>query len=213
MSPLDLRDADALAPSAQALARVRAQLAPELARPTRRWRREAALSTGALLGFTALLAGALAVGGQLTVVSPTRALSVALLAASLAAVGWLAVAPPRRWGRAAAVGSVAAVVAAVALRGAGQASASPQWLCTVSHLGADLLPIALALAALRTAAPTRARVLAAGCAAGLPGFILGELACGRGALHVLLFHLPAWGAALLLTAAIGPRLQPRSFAP
>ena len=45
------------------------------------------------------------------------------------------------------------------------------------------------------------------------GALLGELACGRGSAHVLLFHLPAWWLVAGAVVALARLQRPTSFAP
>lgn len=78
-------------------------------------------------------------------------------------------------------------------------SASPEWLCTVSHLGADVLPFFFALKVLRDFAPNPKRTILMGLGAGVVGAMLGEMVCQRGPLHLAIYHLSAWA---ILTAAV-----------
>ncbi len=88
-----------------------------------------------------------------------------------------------------------------------------EWFCALSHAGADLLPLGLALHLLRKSAPSLPRALLAGVAAGSCGAMVGEAGCGQSWQHVLVFHGGAWlliaGAALLLSRW----LKPVSYAP
>jgi len=113
-----------------------------------------------------------------------------------------------------ALGAAAAAMVAVTLaRGAGSPSDSPEWVCSVSHLGVGLVPLAFALAGLRQSAPSWGRALAAGLGAGTTGALLGELVCHRGMQHVLVYHLGAWLLLAVSCAVISRRLRRRSFAP
>ena len=215
MTPEELAQQTTPALNADALQRVRGALGAALAERPRRWRRQAALLAAGLAAFTVLLAGALGLAGNWAVnVGPARFLDLGLLLMAIALGGWAAIAPPTRMRSALALGSAAlTMVAVVALRGPGLTSALPQWVCTVSHLGVDLVPLAVVLWRMRVAAPSLWRAIAGGLAAGVPGAALGELACGQGARHVALFHLPAWLLVVALSWALSRRLRPASFAP
>ena len=215
MTPEELARQTMPALNADALQRVRGALGAALAEPPRRWRRDAAILAAGLAGFTVLLASALGLAGNWAVnVGPARFLDVGVLLAAIGLGGWAAIAPPTRMRSAMALGSAAlAMVAIVAMRGPGLSSPLPPWVCTVSHLGVDLAPLAVVLWRMRVAAPSMGRALAGGLAAGVPGAALGELACGQGALHVALFHLPAWLLVVALSWAVSRRLRPTSFAP
>jgi predicted lipid-binding transport protein (Tim44 family) len=173
------------------------------------------LLTALLAGFTVVLAGALGIAGSWAVnVGPARFFDVALLLLAIGCGSWAAIAPPSRRRATLSLGSAAlAMIATVALRGPGQPSSLPPWVCTVSHLGVDLAPLAFVLWRMRVAAPSVWRALAGGLAAGVPGAALGELACGQGARHVALFHLPAWLLVVALSWAASRKLRPTLFAP
>ncbi|MBS2031126.1 MAG: DUF1109 domain-containing protein [Deltaproteobacteria bacterium] len=215
MTPEELSRQTTPALNADALQRVRGALGAALAEPPRRWRRDAAILVAGLAGFTVLLAGALGLAGNWAVnVGPARFVDVGLLLMAVGFGGWAAIAPPTRARSALALASAAlAICAIVAMRGPGLTSPLPQWVCTVSHLGVDLVPLAVVLWRMRVAAPSVWRALAGGLAAGVPGAALGELACGQGARHVALFHLPAWLLVVTLSWAVSRRLRPASFAP
>jgi hypothetical protein len=80
-------------------------------------------------------------------------------------------------------------------------------------VGVAIVPGVLALIALRRSAFTLLRSVVAGLAVGAAGAFVGELVCEQGALHVLLFHLPAWAFSTAAVALVSSRLAPRSFAP
>jgi hypothetical protein len=101
----------------------------------------------------------------------------------------------------------------VLARGAGLPSATPEWVCSVSHVALGLLPLGFALWALRQCAWRWTRALAAGLGAGTAGALLGELACHRGGLHVLVHHVGAWLLIGAATVLISRRARPRTFAP
>jgi hypothetical protein len=98
-------------------------------------------------------------------------------------------------------------------RGAGVPSATPGWVCSLSHIGVGVLPLTVALWSLRQSAWSRPRALGAGLGAGTAGAFLGELACHQGARHALIHHLGAWWFVALVCVAISRRLRPRTFAP
>jgi hypothetical protein len=114
---------------------------------------------------------------------------------------------------AAAVLSASAAALLVLLRSASLASTSPGWVCTVSHVGVAVVPGVVMLFALRRSAFTVLRAVVAGLAVGATGAFVGELVCEQGALHVLLFHLPAWAFSTAVVTFVSSRLKPRSFAP
>jgi hypothetical protein len=55
--------------------------------------------------------------------------------------------------------------------------------------------------------------LALGVSAGTTGAMVGELGCGRDALHVLLFHVSAWLVMVAVGALLSLVIRPRSHAP
>jgi len=98
-------------------------------------------------------------------------------------------------------------------RGAGAPSSTPEWVCSASHLGIGLIPLAFALWGLRQSAWRWSRAIAAGLGAGTAGALLGELACHRGALHVLVHHVSAWIVVAAACVFFSRRARPRTFAP
>ncbi len=200
-----------------ALARSRAAALSELrAQPTSRswraqaWRVVAAFVGTGLVGAAAVLIAGLS--GWPRVLERTPLL-LGLLATG-AVGGFVALSPRGRLRRPLVlVGGPALMAALVLSRGSGAPSSTPEWVCSVSHVGIGLLPLAFALWGLRQAAWRWWRALAAGLGAGTAGALLGELACRRGALHVLRYHVGAWllvaGACVLLSRA----MRPRTFAP
>ncbi len=152
---------------------------------------------------------------QWAVVSVTaRTPTLVLLVAAQLFGAWAALAPAARRAQGLSILlSLAGAVAVVGLRGQGVPSALPPWICTISHLGVDLVPVAVALLALRRAAITPWRAWATALAVGAPGALVGELGCGQGATHVALYHLPAWGLALAVVVVGSRWLRPVSFAP
>jgi hypothetical protein len=101
----------------------------------------------------------------------------------------------------------------VLLRGEGHPSTTPEWVCTVSHLGLGAGPLGLMLAMLRKSALSAARTALAGLAVGATGAMLGELACEQSWVHVATFHLSAWLGLAVVAMLVARRLAPRSFAP
>lgn len=210
--------AERAALDADGLARVRARCRLELAAPRRgrTWRHEIGLLFGASAGL-ALAAGGvgLAVGAfDPSVVSPRLAALVALAAVGgLAAVA--ALKPGARLERWLTVlgAALAGVLLVWARLGTGAPSPLPQWVCSVSHLGAGLIPLAVAAHLLRRTAHSPLRALAAGLGAGTIGAILGELGCGQDAAHVVVHHLGAWAAVATVTLLVASRVRRSAFAP
>lgn len=135
----------------------------------------------------------------------------------VAAAGLLATvlaARPRasmRWLGGAAVLAAAALL--VTTRPLEAPATAPGWVCTASHLGLDLVPLGVVAWWLRRAAFGPWRAGLAGAAAGAAGAMLGELACAQSAVHVAVFHLPAWLASVALGFVLQRVVRPRSFAP
>ena len=187
----------------------------ELQRPPRSWRRDLAKLGTAWLGTGLAVVALLGVLGQWGVPHlTTRAETLAFLLVVQVLGVWAALAPSARRAQLASVlASLGSMVAIVALRGPGMPGLLPQWICTLSHVGVDLLPTIGALLALRRAAVTPLRTMAVGLAVGAPGALVGEVGCGQGALHVGVFHLAAWCLAFVVVVAVGRRLRPDSYAP
>lgn len=142
------------------------------------------------------------------------AVHIAALLLLQAAGAWAALAPGRALARGVTVLAAAAVMAELVIgRGAGLPSQTPPWVCTVSHVGFDLIPLVLVLRALRWMSPQPVRALVAGLVAGTVGALSGEVVCGQSARHVALFHLPAWLLVVLAALLLSRWLKPRSFAP
>jgi hypothetical protein len=199
------------------LSRARAAALAELRRApvATPWRREAARVAAAWAGVcvaaaVAAVAAGLADVGQVAARAPFLAALVAL-----ALLGGVAAVAPRA--RAAtwlvAVGAPLTMLAVAWSRGAGLPSATPEWVCSVSHVGLGLLPLAVGLWALGRGAWTWPRAVAAGLASGTAGAFLGELACHQGARHVIVHHAGAW-LAIAATCAVVSRLRsPHTVAP
>jgi uncharacterized membrane protein len=201
---------DALAASrAAALAELRAAPTPVPWR-AQAWRVVAGFAGTGLLGAIAALAASLSGWPRLLERAP---LLLGLLATA-ALAGFAALAPDGRRSRAAALAAGAAsMVALVVSRGAGAPSSTPEWVCSASHVGIGLVPLAFALWGLRQSAWRWSRALAAGLGAGTAGALLGELACHRGALHVLVHHVGAWIVVTTACVFLSRRARPRTFAP
>lgn len=209
-------DRDAGLPSAPAsLAAARAAARAELAaHPTPgNWRRDVAWLVAAT-SLLALVAAAVSIASSGWSGGPWRAATFPLVIVVQLAAAVTAIHPRMRGlRRAVPVLLVGAMASLVLLRGSGAPSPLPPWVCTVSHLALGAGPVAVGLVLLRRAAITWSRAIAAGVAAGGVGAALGELACGQSAEHVLLFHLPAWALAVLVTCLVSRRLQTLSHAP
>ncbi|MBK7860929.1 MAG: DUF1109 domain-containing protein [Archangiaceae bacterium] len=205
---------DVPAPRSDALERVRAAARAELraAPPIAPWPTQLARLSGVTLGL-ALLTGAvlLAVGSASVQQVLSHAATVALLATVSVVTALAAVKPsaPRSWALVCAAGAAAMLVA---LRPAG-VGYSPEWVCTVSHLGIGLVPLVFAVVQLRSSAFDTRRALLGGLSAGCIGAMLGEIACGRGPWHVAEYHLSAWALLGVVAVLVLRRLKPKSFAP
>ena len=203
------------------LAKARAAALAELraAPPAVSWRRLAARLVAAEVAFSLVAIAATLAGGLARPADVVgHLLTVAPLLAVCAAGAVAAIAP--RLGRPGVAWRVAVLAAAPAVmallvfaRGPGVPSATPGWVCSVSHLGVGLAPLVFVLVALRQSAPSWTRAGAAGLGAGTTGALLGELVCRRGAQHVLVYHLGAWVLLALACVALSRWLKPRTFAP
>ena len=200
-----------------ARARALAAAREELARMprTRPWRHEALRMFAVPVGLSLAVLGVMALVGATSLdLVLARAPGLLLLWATAGVCAWAALAPRGRGlALAASLLALGAAVTLVASRGAGAGSSSPEWLCTVSHVGVALVPGVVALLALRSAAFKPRRALLAGLSVGTAGAFVGELACEQGATHVLRYHLSAWALAALATLVVSRLLPPRSFAP
>jgi hypothetical protein len=181
----------------------------------RSWRGDAALvlasAWGVALAITAVLA-ALGQTGPELLERHAGALAWVLVCGGVAAVA--ALGPIRRSTRFVAVlAAIAAPVVLVLLRvrAGGETSRLPQWVCTVSHLGVGIVPLVVGLSVLRRAAPSPARAVLCGLAAGTAGALVGEVACAQSWEHVALFHVSAWAALAVICARVSQRLQRSSL--
>ena len=203
--------------SDDALARARAAALAELRRApvATPWRRQAAAVVATWAGIS-VLAGAAALltalAGAADVVARAPLL-VALLGVSTLG-GVAALAPRGRIWTWVTVATASLTMAALVLsRGTGAASATSEWVCSLSHVGVGLLPLAVALWSLRQSAWAWRRALGTGLGAGTAGAFLGELACHKGAAHVLAHHVGAWLFVTLACVVISRVLRPRTYAP
>lgn len=105
------------------------------------------------------------------------------------------------------------VLAALATRGTQGALTDSGLVCSVSHVAAGLLPMALVLRALRESAFDWKRTLTAGLALGVSAPLWGELVCERDLQHVLVHHLGALLLLALLVFFVSRRQERRSYAP
>lgn len=202
-----------------ALDRARAAMARELAlkQPVRRWRTEVRRVLLAIWGLALLVAG----GGLLAgVSSPKVLLARAPLMLALAVVSGLSVVgalSPRASVMDRLLGGAATLLSAAwlvfARAGTAAVAGFPEWVCTVSHLGAGLLPLGFAWAALRNTAPDPLRTVLVGLGVGATGALIGELACEQGMAHVATYHLGAWGAITVLALLLSRFVPRKAFAP
>lgn len=203
--------------AADAQARIFAALHRELpAAPSKhRWKFELLAVVAASLLLTTAMAVALLSSGNASpevVASRAGVLSMCGLLCAFAAVAAIAPRARRLQGASLAAFGAAAVVLVLVRRQSGEGS-SPEWLCTLTHLGVGAVPLAIGLWALRRAAMSPFAALALGVSAGTTGAMVGELACGRDATHVLLFHLSAWAGLIAAGALLTRVLRARSHAP
>jgi hypothetical protein len=195
---------------------VRAALQAELKQPPGpTWKKSLLLAVGACWGLMAAFAGVLlAVGAAEPAVLRAHLVALAGLPLLTLLSAWLALAPlPRRAPLLGAAAGALGVALLAVVRGDGLPGTAPEWVCTATHLGAGVLPLFVMLAALKRAAPNPMRALSAGLAVGTTGALIGELACGRGWLHVLEYHVSAWVVIAAVCVLIARRQKPISYAP
>lgn len=198
----------------RALAASRAELA--LKRPVRGWRSQAVGVFATSAGLALAVAGVLLALGRTTGATLMgRAPMLAMLLSTSAVCSWGALSPrgrPLRWVGVgmALVSSVLLVLTRAAPRGP---PTLPEWVCTASHVALALVPLVVALVALRSAAFDPLRAVVAGMSVGTVGAFVGELACEQGPGHVAIYHLTAWALMTLATWALSKRLKPRTYAP
>jgi hypothetical protein len=184
--------------------------------PRPSWRRSVTLLVALSIGLAVVIAIAGVVAG---VFAPslllTRLASLTLLTGAGVFAAVTAVRPGTTWTQrwASVLGILVAVVAVLAVRGVSIESVTPAWACTAGHFGAELIPGVAAIFVLRAFDPGRLRGALVGGAVGITGLFLGELACQRDMMHVLLFHLPVMVAMVVVVPWLATRLGRRSFAP
>jgi Negative regulator of sigma F len=204
-------------PSLAALSAARAAMQAELSRPRTSWKTQALRLVGATLGLGVLIGvGALGSGAAEPSTLVARWVSLAMLAMVGPLLAFSAARPGSRWLRRGAwVGAIFGAVTLVVTRPAEvlSMSTSPEWVCTLSHLGVALPAIGVALMLLRGMAFNAGRAVAAGLAVGTTGALLGELMCGRNAAHIAVFHLASWALAAVAVVALSFASKRSSFAP
>ncbi|MEW6432312.1 MAG: DUF1109 domain-containing protein [Myxococcota bacterium] len=204
-------------PRADALAAARAAMLAEAAKPRGAgWRARMLLVLALTVGVFAVVA---VVGSLTGFVSPAvlaarwvTALPVALAGTLTVVAAWT---PGKRALRLGAVFLAGGAMLALVLGRAASSytSATPEWVCTASHIAAAIPAGAVGLLGLRGMAPNRLRAVLAGLGIGTVGALLGELLCERGPMHVGLYHLSAWAVVAAAIVVVASRLTPRSFAP
>lgn len=180
-----------------------------------RWKLEVAGIIGSVLFLTAAIGTALLANGsaELPVIA-TRVGLFAMCGLVCAFAAAAAVAPGARRAQAfAIVAFVAAALTLVMVRREVGTSTAPEWSCTLTHLFVGVVPLAVGLFALRRANLRLLAGVSLGVSAGTTGAMVGELACGRDATHVLLFHVTAWVAVVAAGALLSRVVRPRSYAP
>ncbi|WP_163864640.1 DUF1109 domain-containing protein [Myxococcus eversor] len=198
----------------RALASARGELA--LREPVRRWRTQAGWMMASSGGLAVLVACVmLAVGALTPPAMLARVPLLLLLLVTSAVCAWGALSPRGRGLRRGAVGLAMACAATLVLaRGSpGTTPSLPAWVCTVSHLAVDAVPLVAALWMLRGAAFQPLRALCAGLSVGTTGAFVGELACEQDWRHVAGYHLFAWAFICGVALVMSRSLKPRSYAP
>ncbi|NMO14765.1 DUF1109 domain-containing protein [Pyxidicoccus fallax] len=196
------------------LAAARGELA--LRRPVRHWRTQAVWLMAASGGLALVVALVmLAVGAVSGATLLGRAHLLVLLLGTSAICAWGALSPRgrglRRFGVVLAMTCAAVLVLA---RGTPHSTPTlPGWVCTASHVAVGLVPLVVAVLALRAAVFDPLRALVAGLAVGTTGAFLGELACAQDWRHVAGHHLLAWSIVAAASLVISKSLKPRSYAP
>ncbi|MCP3137937.1 DUF1109 domain-containing protein [Pyxidicoccus xibeiensis] len=200
--------------AARVLAAARGELA--LRRPVRPWRTQALWLIAASGGMVLLIAAVMLATGAVTGTALLgRAHLLALLLGTGAVCAWGALSPRGRWLQRGGVAlSMLTATVLVLARGTPQSTPTlPGWVCTAGHVAVALVPLVVALVALRSAVFEPLRSLAAGLAVGTTGALLGELACEQDWRHVAGYHLFAWGTVVIVSVVISRSLKPRSYAP
>jgi hypothetical protein len=198
----------------RALAGARAELA--LQRPVRRWRAQVAWVFTTPVVLVLAIAGVLLIAGQASLpMLLGRWPLFALLWSTAGVCAWGALSPRGRHARRVgiALSALSAAVLVLSRATPHEASHLSGWVCTASHAGVALLPMAVALLTLRSAAFHPLRALNAGLAVGTAGALVGELACTQDWRHVAGYHLSAWALVAAVSLVLSRFLKPRSFAP
>ena len=202
----------------QALERALAAARAELAQPSpsRSWQRLWGMSFAVCAGLGVAIAAA---GWGLKLFPATNwerhGLAFGALVLCQGACLWSAFTPQRTRWRWAGPGMALVGLAAMLWAHAAVPDSAQEvgWHCTATHLLVDAVPLALALAILRGFAPSAGRAALAGLGMGATGAMMGEIVCGQGLAHTLVFHGAAWLALAIAAAAARPWIRTRSYAP
>ncbi len=204
--------------SSDALASMRAALLkrPEmLHKPS--WKRDALLLWTACFGTVLLVGAVLLLTQNVTfdiVMARSRTVLTLMGISCLASVS--ALAPRRHWARIVAlVGAVGSAGLLVWSRSQDIAfpPTQPEWVCSLSHIGAAIPPLVVALIWLRRMHTAVLRPLVAGVAVGTTGAMLGEIGCAQSFTHVMLFHVSVWAVVAGLSVFLSSRLKATSYVP
>ena len=203
--------------STDAKARLLSALRPELPKaPSKnRWRFEVAGVVASSFLVTASIAGALLTSGNTTVeIIAARAAVLVMGGLICAYAAAVAIAPGLKRGQVFALAAFAVGSAVMmGMRSEISAASTPEWVCTATHVGVGAIPLVMGVFALRRSGSKLLAGLALGVSAGTTGAMVGELGCGRDALHVLLFHVSAWLVMVAVGALLSLVIRPRSHAP
>jgi hypothetical protein len=203
--------------STAAKARLLSALRAELPKaPSKnRWRFEVAGVVASSFLVTASIAGALLTSGNTTMeIIAARAVVLVMGGLICAYAAAVAIAPGLKRGQVFALAAFAVGAAVlVGMRSEISAASTPEWVCTATHVGVGAIPLVIGVFALRRSGSKLLAGLALGVSAGTTGAMVGELGCGRDALHVLLFHVSAWLMMVAVGALLSLVIRPRSHAP
>ena len=140
--------------------------------------------------------------------------SLLLLASSGGFCAWAALSPRALRYRPFSLGVwLLAMVGVVLLRGNDEPPSVTPWVCTLGHVGMGVIPLWVAVGALRNVAPGRWRWLLAGVFVGTTGAMGGELGCVGGMTHIALYHLAAWWAMAVVAFVLSFFLKSKTYAP
>lgn len=216
-SPLDklLSEVKAEAPSGADKTRALLQEALKEKPPVERWTKQWRNTMASSLALVALSAVLLFLSGNIDGEWLLhRAPSLAILAVTGAFCSWAALSPKAQKMRPWSLGLwLLAMVGMVVLRHDDAPPAVTPWFCTLGHLGIGLIPLWVALGALRNTAPGKLRWLLAGVFVGTTGAMSGELGCVGGLTHVAIYHLAAWWAMALVAVLLSLWVKTKSYAP